>query len=117
MKKLLAAAVALAIFVCCGNSVSEKARAALKQNIEVYESAIEELRGVKTEGEMAVVVENTAHRIDELRETEEWRAYISVAESNDNKALEDIKPSQEAMRNAALEFARVLGEVAYEIAQ
>lgn len=100
----------IALAAACGTPVRDKAISVLEQNTEVYNKAIEQIRNAKSEDDIAAIVEGTAHRIDSLRETEEWEAYMSIVVDNDSLQLEEIAPVQSAMRDAALEFSDVLAE-------
>ncbi|MBR5814092.1 MAG: hypothetical protein IKY37_06525 [Bacteroidaceae bacterium] len=110
MKDLIVTAMTVMLFAACGKSVEEKAVVALEQNIEVYNRAIEGIKSANSEEEVAVVVENTAHSIDSLRETEEWEAYQSIIFGEDSINSEEIFSMQDTMREAALEFSELLSE-------
>ena len=110
MKNLLVAVMAFMLFAGCCKSVDDKAVVALEQNIEVYNRAIEEIKNANSEEEIAAVVEHTAHSIDSLRETEEWKSYLSIAFSEDGINSEEILNMQDTMREAALEFSEILSE-------
>ena len=117
MRILLIAIVLLFALAGCGKSMEEKAATALEQNTKAYRTAIEELHDASDEEDIAAIVEKTAHSIDALRETEEWKAYVSIVEGGDTLALENIRPMQDIMREAALEFAQVLGDAAHSLAK
>ena len=110
MKNFFIYVAVVAFVAACGASASDKAILALEQNTRVYDNAIEEIKNAESEDDIAAIVENTAHSIDSLRETEEWEAYVSVVTGDDSLEIEKIVPMQDAMREAALEFSDILAE-------